>query len=244
MYTPTLIGMVTLAVARGQIMFPDERSTYNPKPLGGNTNINLGRQVNRGDSSQNPPTAFAPAAGGNFGDNTVADYSVNVTDCNPVTHLCNNITYYPSYAINKALSRMNKYTRSIVKSLAKPNLARNDITIRFGGGDDRGLDTNVCATKKERITPRGALNTDGEFKWILNSPDGKEEYVQSVDTTLCLNANNPCMSGQFSSYETYCKQEYSEHKLLALDKDAAEIIIDNFRFPSCCTCQVSKTLEF
>jgi Spaetzle len=38
-------------------------------------------------------------------------------------------------------------------------------------------------------------------------------------------------------------QEYAEHKLLALDKDGKGLVIDSFRFPSCCTCNVITGLE-
>jgi len=195
----SLLGVLSLAVVQGQIMFPDEMY-----------------------SSQHP----------------------KLTECS-ANNICNNITdsEYPSNAIIKALSKMNKYTKSIVKSLAKNPLGRNmpenEIGLRMSGDDD-DIEVNVCATKKTRINPKGALNINGEFMWILNSPAGKEEYIQSVDTTVCLGIDKECLSGQFTGHVTRCKQEYSEHKLLALDKNAEEIIIDNFRFPSCCTCNVKR----
>jgi len=187
-----------------------------------------------------------------FGGNVISDYAtgVNLTDC-MATNICNNIsvTEYPNYAIIKALARMNKDMKSIVKSLAKTShdAGRSDMDIsnRIGGNDYQSFKgTNVCATKKEKSSPRGALNTNGEFRWILNSPAGKEEYVQSVESTLCLGAEQECFSGQFSGYSTRCKQEYSEYKLLALDKNGKEITIDNFRIPSCCTCQVNNAVQF
>jgi len=262
MLTSTVVGSLVLAVvAKGQIMFPGDDVYNHPKDTGRVTNLEVNRANENGQttrlgtgaestSDRNIKSIDDNSNSFGFGGNVISDYAtgVNLTDCT-ATNICNNIsvTDYPNYAIIKALARMNKYTKSIVKSLAKTshNSGRSDmdISIRIGGNDDKSFETNVCATKKERSLPRGALNTNGEFMWILNSPAGREEYVQSVDTTLCLGAEQECLSGQFSGHSTRCKQEYSEHKLLALDKNAEEIIIDNFRFPSCCTCQVSSSLE-
>jgi hypothetical protein len=38
-------------------------------------------------------------------------------------------------------------------------------------------------------------------------------------------------------------QEYTEHKLLALDKAGNELVIDTFSFPSSCICSVTRRFQ-
>jgi len=38
------------------------------------------------------------------------------------------------------------------------------------------------------------------------------------------------------SLVTGCRQEYADHKLVAVDEEGQELIVDTFRFPSGCTC--------
>jgi len=178
-------------------------------------------------------------------------------DCKKYNKCDFNSNEYPSTKIMKALRRGSPTTRQLIKSLtnAEPTYyARNaeitteqklEISLRIGGFESNDVVTeeNVCRTEKRRIEPRGALNTKGEFKWILNLPAGNEEYVQVVDTTVCRDAGSECLGGQIFGHQTECKQEYTEHKLLVLDNDGEEVVIDTFRFPSCCTCQKSTRLS-
>jgi hypothetical protein len=38
-------------------------------------------------------------------------------------------------------------------------------------------------------------------------------------------------------------QEYSEQRLLALKKTGKELVMDTFRFPSCCSCTITGRLD-
>merc|ERR1711936_827798 len=44
---------------------------------------------------------------------------------------------------------------------------------------------NICSVKTEYIMPRAAKNKDGEYKFIVNHPEGGEEYVQQVRVNIC-----------------------------------------------------------
>jgi len=167
-------------------------------------------------------------------------------------NICDPTSEYPTNKIFKALKVTSKTTAKLIKSLTKPSPGPSvdedtQISLRFGGhgrDNDITMEDNVCQTEKRRITPRGALNTEGEFMWILNEQKGEHQnYVQVVETTLCRESGSECLSGQIYGHRTRCKQEYTEHKLLALDRAGEELIIDTFRFPSCCTCHVEKTFE-
>merc|ERR1712154_165905 len=43
---------------------------------------------------------------------------------------------------------------------------------------------------------------------------------------------------------TKCRQEYSDHKLVALSQEGEELQVETFQFPSCCTCYISQFLEY
>jgi hypothetical protein len=42
----------------------------------------------------------------------------------------------------------------------------------------------------------------------------------------------------------YLAQEYTERKLLAMDKAGNELVMDVFRFPSCCVCSIIRRLHY
>ena len=71
----------------------------------------------------------------------------------------------------------------------------------------------------------------------MNKVDGAPQYFQKVKTTICENDGEECGQGSlFSGVATFCKQEYSDHKLVALSGDKEELEVDTFSFPSCCSC--------
>ena len=164
-------------------------------------------------------------------------------------NICTNLPDYPNRVMLKALRRGNRLMKTLIKSMASPSKSAplaegaergrsGDIAFRFGNQE---VESNICRTLTRKVTPRGAKNTKGEFMWILNRPEGKEEYIQVVDTTQCQDAGEQCLGGELFGHVTSCKQEYSEHKLLALDTKGQQIVIDTFRFPSCCTCHVNRS---
>ena len=104
---------------------------------------------------------------------------------------------------------------------------------------------SVCPFDTEYIKPRAAMNSAGEFMFIVNEPDGLKEYFQIVKVSICSDPEQECGDGNlFSSKATKCTQQYSDRKLLALSNTGEELIVDTFSFPSCCTCMVKDGFEF
>jgi hypothetical protein len=103
----------------------------------------------------------------------------------------------------------------------------------------------IYATPTLNILPqRQPKNKKGKFVFIVNSPAGSEEYLQLVKVTTCVADGEECAQGRLlSSISTMCKQEYSDHKLVALSETGEELVVDTFSFPSCCTCVFNNPLE-
>ena len=103
---------------------------------------------------------------------------------------------------------------------------------------------NICDTNTKYVTPRAAKNKAGQFVFIVNSPEGSEEYIQLVKVTTCTSAGEQCAQGQLSGVmTTMCRQEYSDHKLVALSETGKELVVDTFSLPSCCSCVIDSSLQ-
>ena len=80
------------------------------------------------------------------------------------------------------------------------------------------------------------------MKLIVNAEDADERFVQLVDTEICGQgvAGRACSNGEIGGrsglFPTECRQEYTEHKLVAIDTVTEEPEVDSFPLPSCCTC--------
>merc|ERR1719422_2977315 len=96
---------------------------------------------------------------------------------------------------------------------------------------------NICGLTTEYIMPRAAKNKNGQFRFIVNHPEGgDEQYIQLVRVARCAGAGEECGWGVMGpGIETRCHQEYLDHKLVALSESGEELVIDTFNFPSCCT---------
>ena len=96
---------------------------------------------------------------------------------------------------------------------------------------------NICKVDTDYIFPKAAKNKKGKFMFIVNRPAGSVEYLQKIKITTCENAGEECAQGRLGgSISTMCKQEYSDYKLVALSETGEELVVDDFTFPSCCSC--------
>lgn len=113
-------------------------------------------------------------------------------------------------------------------------------------GDDEWA--NLCHETTSYQYPKLAKNTAGVPRYVVNSDGADElsEYRQKVKMTRCDGStgnqeDDDVIHGNGGVCETLslvtgCRQEYADHKLVAVDEDGKELIVDTFRFPSGCTC--------
>eukprot|EP00090_Calanus_glacialis_P040513 TRINITY_DN70683_c0_g1_i1.p1 TRINITY_DN70683_c0_g1~~TRINITY_DN70683_c0_g1_i1.p1 ORF type:complete len:170 (-),score=55.22 TRINITY_DN70683_c0_g1_i1:49-558(-) len=157
--------------------------------------------------------------------------AVNIT-----TEMCDPANYPDSVITNLIKSDSNA-----VKLLEKEDGFETN-SVGFNGEDEYRYEDedeeNICKLSTDYIFPKAAKNKKGKFLFIVNRPAGSVEYLQKVKITSCEDAGEECAQGQLSggSISTMCKQEYSDYKLVALSETGEELVIDDFTFPSCCSC--------
>ena len=137
-------------------------------------------------------------------------------ECTNLSSSCNEPANYP----NMAITNLIKEDSSIVKLLQKDeDIQMNSATAFSGEIDRKPILQNICDTETDYIRPRAARNKKGKFMFIVNRPEGSEEYLQLVKITKCKTAGEECAKGQLlNSGSTACQQEYSDHKLVALSE--------------------------
>ena len=91
----------------------------------------------------------------------------------------------------------------------------------------------ACGAVRSQIFPRKAVNTHGEYLFIIND----DQYQQAVEIEQCLEEDVECKTDSDApvSRNTFCKQKYSTHKLYAIRADKQQIY-DSFSLPSACIC--------
>jgi len=184
--------------------------------------------------------------------NEIHDSSVKGPLCEEGLNWCSHpLMQYPTRSISKALNWQGKSIKNMFTSDLSPLIA-DKIRARTSllppvFNDDPLLDDNVCASKASHIRPRAAKNREGKWMFLVNGledDDSGTEFVQLVQVSTCLGAGHSCGEGQvFRGQATECRQQYSDHKLVALEGEGRELVVDTFRFPSCCTCHLHTSLE-
>jgi len=106
------------------------------------------------------------------------------------------------------------------------------------------MSESVCGGSTRYITPRQARNKKGVMMYIVNQPDNRTELTQLVKITVCHREGDKCQVGGFGRHATVCKQEYMDHKLVAISPDQSHVVIDTFSFPSCCSCHIQRSASW
>ena len=91
----------------------------------------------------------------------------------------------------------------------------------------------ACRFTRSQIFPKKAVNTQGEYVFIVND----DQYRQSVEIEQCEEEGLHCNTDEDapSSSNTVCRQKYTIHKLYAITANK-EQIYDSFSLPSACIC--------
>ncbi|CAG9767667.1 unnamed protein product [Ceutorhynchus assimilis] len=99
----------------------------------------------------------------------------------------------------------------------------------------------ICRSRSNYIMPKAALNSKGNWMYVVNMPETDRQFTQLVKSEMCVdtNCNGLCQLPQ--GYSSRCEQKYVQKRLIALDSSGSDLYSDTFWFPSCCVCTVSNS---
>jgi hypothetical protein len=145
---------------------------------------------------------------------------------------CNQPRAYPRLAIKRALRRQT--TMLDMFELQAPAHMVKRSTDDF---------YEACPSTHMTILPRVGTNTNNQQRYLVNGAIIREdrELVQQVQVTTCDGPGDSCSAGGFG-VRTECRQQFSHHRLVALDMERGELVVETFTFPSCCSCMVQRAL--
>ena len=108
----------------------------------------------------------------------------------------------------------------------------------FSGVMDSGIKIRIFGTQ-----PSHLWNTTVTSHRANKAEYSYTELTQVVKVTTFRQDGQESYKGDLTHrHVTRCKQEYMDHKLVALNMEAKEMVIDTFRFPSCCSCYVDRSI--
>ncbi|XP_017888382.1 protein spaetzle 5 [Ceratina calcarata] len=96
----------------------------------------------------------------------------------------------------------------------------------------------LCPTESQYITPRAALNNQGNWMYVVNLSDQNQKYSQVVKSERCTTdvCNGICSVP--AGYTSRCQQQYVQKRLVALEGSGNQLYTDVFWFPHGCSCQI------
>ncbi len=151
----------------------------------------------------------------------------------------NEVEAYPEVAVKLLLYRHKLFASReyFEKLFGKPcePVKPEDLKTRLGFDlEERAL----CDTVDTYIFPKKAKNSQGVWKYIINTDD----YRQGISIHRCVKKihQRPCRyagSEGINPDATECRQMYSRQSLLAISMDGS-VDYDNFAVPSACVCHI------
>ncbi|XP_023168064.2 protein spaetzle 5 [Drosophila hydei] len=96
--------------------------------------------------------------------------------------------------------------------------------------------SSLCETTSQFITPQAALNSRGNWMFVVNEENTARQMVKAE---LC--ASNTCsnLCDLPNGYNSRCEQKFVQKRLIALQGNGQNLYTDTFWFPSCCVCTIA-----
>merc|ERR1712137_695041 len=170
--------------------------------------------------------------------------------CKENEEYCSDPIFYPKDAIQNALKKQYRTLKTLLPSPAARGRSSLDVIPLESRSGNLNEWRNLCDTNTSFINPKVARNKDGVSMYLVNSDltetgegDRLSEFSQQVRITRCAgdhgdqgddHTGGQC--GDLGELTTRCQQQYTLHRLVALDPRGLELIVDEFRFPSSCSC--------
>ncbi|KAL1491075.1 hypothetical protein ABEB36_011728 [Hypothenemus hampei] len=147
----------------------------------------------------------------------------------------------PTY-INDIWKRNERLKRSLRKSLDGWHHQKTNATMLVRNKRQSTITgQTLCRSRSNFIMPKAALNSKGNWMYVVNMPETNQQYTQLVKSEMCAdtNCNGLCQLPQ--GYSSRCEQKYVQKRLIALEGSGSDLYSDTFWFPSCCICTISNS---
>jgi len=135
-------------------------------------------------------------------------------------------------------ARPNTVTSTGVPGAGHPSKPTHSSMEANDGNSAEELEVPLCPAHTRYVRPRAALNSNLEWRFIINLGDGSNsslsEYEQVVKVEVCLSEGFAC-DIVAERHQTVCRQKFTSHRLLALNGSGLEYL-DTFLFPAACLC--------
>lgn len=104
--------------------------------------------------------------------------------------------------------------------------------------------SELCPSISQFIMPKAALNSRGQWKYVVNVDQGNEKYTQLVRSETCLTDKCSGICSLPNGYTSKCEQKYVQKRLVALDGSGTTLETELFWFPHCCVCQIAPDITY
>ncbi|XP_008553153.1 protein spaetzle 5 isoform X1 [Microplitis demolitor] len=97
----------------------------------------------------------------------------------------------------------------------------------------------LCPTDSHYVTPRAGLNNQGNWMYIVNIPQTRDNYSQLVKSEICTSTTCDGICSLPDGYSSKCEQQYVQKRLVALEGSGDRLYTDVFWIPHGCSCQIT-----
>jgi len=123
---------------------------------------------------------------------------------------------------------------------SRPQRRRVSVKASFRVARSDGAETSLCPTRSQYITPKAAVNTKGDWRYVVNLHKAGQTS-QLVRTERCATSQCSGLCQIPAGYRSSCSQQYVQKRLVALNSNGDNLYTDTFWFPHCCI--FNKKLE-
>ncbi|CAB0020783.1 unnamed protein product [Nesidiocoris tenuis] len=146
---------------------------------------------------------------------------------------------YNSIFLSERKETKPRYTRLARKKRAAIETEKHVNGTRVKRQVSDGRTTTLCPTTPRFIMPRAALNSKGNWMYVVNL-DTDQRYTQLVRSETCISSQCNGICSLPNGYTSRCEQQFVQKRLVALDGSGDNLYTDIFWLPHCCICQITQ----
>uniref|UniRef100_A0A1B6DZ39 Spaetzle domain-containing protein n=2 Tax=Clastoptera arizonana TaxID=38151 RepID=A0A1B6DZ39_9HEMI len=98
----------------------------------------------------------------------------------------------------------------------------------------------LCPTRSRFIMPKAALNSQGNWMYVVNLERDQNRFTQEVRSEVCVSNECNGICDLPNGYTSRCEQQFVQKRLVALESRGNNLYTDTFWFPHCCVCKITE----